>query len=154
MKQLYVCEKCGKTWENHSEAYDCEDSHKRLDFDSVRDELSDFVIYKEGGILPAEFVVRGHVEQMYVNGEWVDLPCVYARYVLKSTLGKADSAALEEKRQAKAEEDRIRNEEYWADRRAKRAAEEAEKKAAEEEVKRQIEAVNAKAQDVKEALAI
>ena len=52
MKSLYVCEKCGKSFEEYNEAYQCEESHIS-EFDIVASEYR----YKTGELLPVEIIL-------------------------------------------------------------------------------------------------
>lgn len=136
MKHLYQCDKCGKTWDEYYQATGCENSHLDLNPWSIRDELGDLIVYKEGSNVPSEFVVRTEEGEVRNNetGEWEKVPAKYVRYVLKSILNKSDSEALAKALLDKQEKARIENErwqrEYRERQEAKKAAEEAAQEAA------------------------
>lgn len=152
MKNLYQCEKCGKTYCEYDEAHKCEESHLELDMNSAYRNLSELIVYKEGSTVPSEIVIRSSVQGKYnfSTQEYDEIPPVYARYALKTLLNKHDTAAFEKKRLEEKAEQQRRDDEYWA----KHRREKAEKKAAEEAaVKAALEATQ-EGQEMEEALAV
>ena len=56
MKQIYVCEKCGATFDNWNDANQCEDGH--VDSFAMEPEWNQDLEYAEGCAFPNEVVVR------------------------------------------------------------------------------------------------
>lgn len=73
MKNLYVCEKCGKTFTNSGEAWNCEDSHCNVDilcpWDLPYDCGLPITTYDEGIPYPKYIVLKGAVKD--TDGELV-----------------------------------------------------------------------------------
>lgn len=96
MKNLYVCEKCGKTFNNWDEAYKCENSH--IDVESlytfnldVQDKLMPTQFWNEGGVAP-DIIIMQHIrtdsEGNYIKRKLPDgteaydrIPVIYKRSV-------------------------------------------------------------------------
>lgn len=76
MKNLYVCEKCGKVFNNYDEAWDCENSHQTVDvlynFQMHYNSDTDLptAIWDDKGIspYPAFVVLRGN--KVTESGDW------------------------------------------------------------------------------------
>ena len=62
MKNLYVCEKCGKVFEEYDEAWACERSHATVDqiysWDFPFDDAAPTEIYAEGESVPEYIVMK------------------------------------------------------------------------------------------------
>ena len=138
MKNLYQCEKCGKTWNEYDEAWACEQSHLTLHYSTIESELSEFIEYSEGKKVPDGFVMRTEVQSKYNHdtGEYEESTPLYVHYVFKNYLAKETAAALETKRLAEAAESKQRNDEYWE----RYRIEQAEKKAKEAEAAAKLKA--------------
>lgn len=71
MKQMYVCEKCGKMSENYSEIEDCESRHYTVcrGWSDLSDKLNEMTEYKQGQDEPN--VIHVEMERYYcTEGEW------------------------------------------------------------------------------------
>ena len=72
MKQMYVCEKCGKMSENYEEIVKCENMHYTLhrcwcDVQGLNETLDNLTEYKEGQEEPN--VIHVMFERSYWDGE-------------------------------------------------------------------------------------
>lgn len=63
MKNLYVCEKCGKTFDNWDDAYHCENSHNDVDtlysFQMSSPDYMQTQFWTDGQTFPQYIVMRG-----------------------------------------------------------------------------------------------
>ena len=85
MKSLYVCEKCGKMFEEYDQAWACERSHITLDqvFSWELPNGSDIQcnLYQEGESLPEYMVMKANVYNE--NGDFVTTPMPNGHEVMK-----------------------------------------------------------------------
>ena len=85
MKSLYVCEKCGKMFEEYDQAWECERSHITLDqvFSWELPNGSDIQcnLYQEGESLPEYMVMKANVYNE--NGDFVTTTMPNGHEVLK-----------------------------------------------------------------------
>ena len=85
MKSLYVCEKCGKMFEEYDQAWECERSHITLDqvFSWELPNGSDMQVdfYQNGESLPEYMVMKANVYNE--NGEFVTTTMPNGHEVLK-----------------------------------------------------------------------
>ena len=78
MKSLYVCEKCGKMFEEYDQAWACERSHITLDqvfswdLPNGSDMQVDF--YQEGESLPEYIVMKANVHNEYGDFATTTMP--------------------------------------------------------------------------------
>ena len=58
MKQItrYICEKCGKHFDNYEDAYQCENAHLMPDTTEMK-VLEDYAVYAEGRKFPDQIVL-------------------------------------------------------------------------------------------------
>ena len=65
MKNLYVCEKCGKTFDNWDDAYHCENSHNDVDtlyrWDFAQDDSFQLTEYNESDSVPSSVYLKSRV---------------------------------------------------------------------------------------------
>lgn len=116
MKTMYICEKCGMTYDNFADANKCEDNHVS-EFE-VSPEWNESFVWNEGCAFPEEVVVRSK------EWDWRTGKTEYKYFKYKS------AGALTKKRVAELEAERIRKEEEAEAAHLKRVAErEAERKA-------------------------
>ena len=128
MKELYICEKCGKTFTDCCAAYDCENSHL------TPYEFCEFAppVFSPGSAYPSEVTVT------FCVSHWDDESQKYIRdytqvtYKVKKVFSAAENGEVERQRLLN-EERREREHEEWL---ARLAAEEAAKKEAEVEEER------------------
>ena len=78
MKSLYVCEKCGKTFEEYDQAWACERSHITLDqvFSWELPNGSDIQcnLYQEGEATPEYMVMKANVHNEYGDFATTTMP--------------------------------------------------------------------------------
>lgn len=85
MKNLYVCEKCGKTFTDWDEAYKCEHSHATLDqvysWDMPQGSCIQTEFYSEGEITPEYIVMKAN--SLDENGDCVTTHMPNGRDILR-----------------------------------------------------------------------
>lgn len=87
MKNLYQCEKCGKTFEDASKAYNCEERHFMVvslnkwegetDMNAIRDargEDAKAETYQPGNEFPSEVIVKLSRSE-HTDGHWMNRIC-------------------------------------------------------------------------------
>lgn len=66
MKNLYVCEKCGKTFTDYDEAWNCEYSHCDVDtlypWELPQNSNLPLTVYEEGAPYPKYIILKGEVK--------------------------------------------------------------------------------------------
>lgn len=135
MKQLYVCELCGATYEDYDKCNKCEQTHCNEFFSGkIEEVLRKKYQYQPNKALPT--TVFAAVKRDVWNEETREFDTVYhiGMYDLKKELsGKEVDEFTAEQRKLDAEE-KAYWDKYWADKRAEQEAEaaaEAEKSAEE-----------------------
>lgn len=91
MKELYICEKCGKTFDRSTDAYDCEISHRSPD------SICFLVppVFAPGSSRPSEVTVcfdEYHYDSVAGAGIYRH---TYATYKLKKVFSEAENAEVE-----------------------------------------------------------
>lgn len=133
MKNLYVCECCGQTFEDFDACYECENSHIK-DFNEyeLEPELIKRYQYKPGQKAPDK-IIRASYDWQY-DEEQEESKKVYKlwAYKLVGEVSATEQEKILKENAERKEEERIASEKYWAEREAKKKAEEEAKKAAEE----------------------
>ena len=107
MKTCYVCEKCGKSYEEWDDAYKCENSHASVfhygDCDSLMDELA---TYATGVLFPDSIVV-----QLVHDGENGERISDFVRYSKPVKLTSKEAKPMYDKlEEVKAEQERFMRE--------------------------------------------
>lgn len=103
MKNLYQCEKCGKTFDDVTEAYNCEERHFAVvalnkwegesDMNAIREELGDDAnaeTYRPGNELPAEVIVKLSRSE-HTDDQWINRIC----YCVAKLTGKPFAERVE-----------------------------------------------------------
>ena len=99
MKSIYVCEKCGKQFEEYDEAYVCENSHINVGNNLETQFMNPS--WKPGDIMPREITLQSldfydNDQEKYVSR--------YAVYTIKKLLSKEECEAIDKKREEYYEE--------------------------------------------------
>lgn len=78
MKNLYVCEYCGKTYTDYDEAWNCERNHVSVEmlgsWDLPKDADMQTCFYTNGEQLPEYVVFKANMRAADGNWEMMDLP--------------------------------------------------------------------------------
>ena len=118
MKQIYVCEKCGRQYDNYDDAYACEYSHINIAYS--QESIYVNPSWKPGDIMPREITLQS-TDVWNENGEYVTK---YGVYTLKKMLSEQECEAIEQKR--KEETERVaRQWEEWQEKHNKKEGESA-----------------------------
>ena len=134
MKTQYICEKCGQTFENYDDAYNCENHHYMLNFLDMAEELNEYIEYDKGGELPSRFVTASEeISEWNEETQEFDHRRILAEYKLVRIVPKHEAASILAKYAKRRDRERREWEEWLAHR-------EAEKKAKEETEKAESEA--------------
>ena len=137
MKTVYVCEKCGASYDNYDAAYKCEEAHANVYIggDYAQD-VKGRSVWKNGDILPRTCVLPS--DEVYMEdpdtGEYRYVT-FFGVYELKRMLKDDEVEKIEnlhELRKQKEEEDYRKWQEEYRRSQEKKAALEAAQKAAEE----------------------
>lgn len=92
MKNLYVCEYCGKTYTDYDEAWNCERNHVSVemlnswDLPSMSDMQTSF--YTNGEQLPEYVVFKANLRDAEGNWEMMDLPNDKQAFVYRAVVYK------------------------------------------------------------------
>lgn len=135
MKQLYVCELCGASYEDFDECHACESGHcKEFVGGVMQEKLQSMYAYQPKKALPA--TVYAAVKKDVWNEEAGNFIPEYhiGMYVLKQELSKEKTDEITEEQRRRDAEERAYWDKYWEDKKAQKEAEEAAKKATEEAV--------------------
>lgn len=124
MKNLYVCERCGQTFEEYDACYTCEQTHvQSFDDYALEPELIKRYQYKPGQKAPDKIIKAARCWEW--NEEQQESKEVYSLYVYK-LVGEVSPTELEKilsENAERREQERIDHEKWWAEREAKKAAE-------------------------------
>lgn len=136
----YVCEKCGKVFDEYIDASSCESSHKDWEFFrynrgcALDKELADKYEFKPGEVWPRVLPLEVQYTEYEQQGDkYVDI--TYHKvflYKLIKELPEDEVQDLEAKAAIRAAEEKRQWDKWEEERQAKRAAKEAEEKAAAE----------------------
>ena len=124
MKNLYVCDHCGQTYEDYDLCYECEQSHVRsFDDYALEPELIKRYQYKPGQKAPDK-IIRASRRYEWDEGQQNGKD-VYTLYVYKlvGEVSPAEQEKILKENAERAEQERIAREQWWAEREAKKAAE-------------------------------
>jgi len=132
MKELYVCEKCGATYEDYTKACNCENGHLEP-YGCYTKELNTRMIYNPGVRCP-ETVVLAFRYWGNDGEEWV-----YERYKLDKSMKSLEREEIEAERKIREEKEKEERERWYAEREARKARE----AQAAQEAQEQTEAVGA-----------
>ena len=133
MKTVYVCEKCGASYDNYDAAYKCEESHVNVyTCGEYGPEINRRSTWKNGDVLPRTCILPS-VEKYTEDpdtGEWRYVT-VFGLYELKRMLKESEVDQIENERDLRIEKEeadfRKWQEEYKRSKEAKAAAEAAAK---------------------------
>ena len=107
MKQLYICDKCGATFDSWDDAYNCENSHIDTFTDELEPERVKRFTYAQGQAAPRS-IIQAVKAETWVESEQkykVDFP--FYKYKYAGTLSEQEAAEIVAEYEArKAEEDR------------------------------------------------
>ena len=130
MKTQYICEKCGQTFENYDDAYNCENHHYKLDLTDMSEELNEYTEYAKGGELPSNFVAASEeISEWNEEKQEFDHRRILAEYKLVRIVSKREAAPILAKYTERKERERREWDEYWARRKAEKEAEQEQKEA-------------------------
>lgn len=131
MKNLYVCEFCGSTYEDPDVAYKCERSHHMLDFGTYDRELREKVTYNKGQEIPGRLIIPSESIE-----DWNPQTCeydpprrVFGEYKLVRILTEKESAPIVKAYEERHEREEREWQEYWERRKAEKEAKEQAEKA-------------------------
>ena len=128
MKQIYICEKCGKQFEEYEDCYHCETTHITSFSSALEPETEKRLKYKPGCAAPTELILPTDHYDLLQDRTVID-PILW-RYKLVGPVPEQEAAEIiAERDQRKAEEAQ-----WMADYYARKEREKAEQeKEAEEE---------------------
>ena len=122
MKSLYVCEKCGKSYEDYDQAYECENSHAGVNSSQEIPDMNPE--WKPGEIMPGKVTLES--ESIW-NKEISKYKTVFGIYELVRLCNPTEIAEILEQRKVRQEEQEAEWEKWRQEREAKkREAEKAE----------------------------
>jgi hypothetical protein len=107
MKELYVCEKCGRYHKSWDAAYACEESH----YDNFEVVSNDYT-YNEGSKVPSSVILKA---KCYINGEYKT--SFFKAFTIRPLRGD-----LLEKLEFEQVVEEAYNDNYWFDSRKEMAA--------------------------------
>lgn len=113
MKYLYVCEKCGKQYEDYTAAQKCEETHLRIDnfYHEYDTEMEQFAKWDEGGVMPRCAVFATPVERK--EGDDEDYPgCYFGLYELKRLLTPSEVKKIVVAREARKKKEKQWREDF------------------------------------------
>ena len=127
MKNLYVCDHCGQTYEDYNLCYECEQSHvENFDDYALEPELVKRYQYKPGQKAPDK-IIRASRRYEW-DEEQQKSEDVYTLYVYKlvGEVSPAEHEKILNENAERTEQERIAREQWRAEWEAKKAAEAAE----------------------------
>ena len=124
MRNLYVCDHCGQTYEDYDLCYECEQSHvKSFDDYALEPELIKRYQYKPGQKAPDKIIkAASRREWNEEQQEYKDICTMYV-YKLVGEVSPAEQEKILNENAERREQERIASERWWAEREAKKAAE-------------------------------
>lgn len=124
MKTLYTCEKCGATFSNYDDAYNCENNHFNVDtWSDIQTECDKRTEYKTGERLPSLITVPLRLEGWR---EDTNERYTIATYKLVSELNPTKKLEIRAESAARKAEAERQAEEWRKEREAKKALEDAQ----------------------------
>ena len=146
MKTVYVCEKCGTSYDDHEEAYKCEESHVvPAIFADYREELNKRATWRRGDTMPRTCVIPSEYKYAYDpdTGNYKGV-VTFALYEFKRML-KNDEVQIIEKERAVREQKEREESQRWHEDYMRRKA---EKEAAEAEAAEAVKDTEAQGEDL------
>lgn len=123
MKNLYVCEKCGSHYEDYDQAYQCENSHFMLDFDSMSRELEEYVEYGRNKEIPTNLIVPSQeICKWNEDKQDYDRRRVFGEYKLVRILPEKEVTSIIKAYEERREREKREWDEWYARREAERKA--------------------------------
>lgn len=129
MKELYICEKCGATYENYDAAWECENGHRMLEnvWSDVQAELDKRATWSNGDVAPATVIM---FTERY-NRDTGNYDRVFYTYKRGKALTDKEVAEINAERDARKAKEEADREAWRKEMEAKKAREEAEAASAE-----------------------
>ena len=128
MKHVYICEKCGKQFNDYDEAYACEEGHLREFDNTMEPEMKTRMVFAPGEHAPKQIVLTERESKWdEEKQEYVEQFTFYTYKYVNTLADSAAATILDEYRQRREKEERDLAE--W---RARWQREEAERKAKQE----------------------
>jgi hypothetical protein len=118
MKQIYVCEKCGKQFDDYSEAMRCENSHAGLKHIGWEEEITKRQTWANGDRMPSKAILESDERW---NNETEKSESFYGEYKLVKILTGKELEEILKEREERIERERIERERWEAEREAKKA---------------------------------
>ena len=115
MRNLYVCEKCGATYEDYDACYACENSH--INIDSFQEYEDTAPTWKPGSIMPETVVLKS---ANIWNEKTQEYEQKYGIYKFQKLLSDKECEKIEEANRIRKEEANRQWEEYRAKREEKK----------------------------------
>ena len=133
MKQLYVCELCGASYEDFDECHSCESGHcKELLGGPLEEKLQRMYQYQPKKALPSVLFAAVKKDVWCEEDHEFSPQYHIGMYVLKQELSKEKTDEITEEQRRRDAEERAYWDKYWEDKKAQNEAEEAATNAAEE----------------------
>ena len=113
MKYLYMCEKCGKQFEDFNAAHSCEESHLRINncYPEYDTEMAKFAAWKNGDVMPYKAVFATPVVHKEGDDE-ESLGCYFGLYEFKRFLRPDEIKKIADEHEARKEQERQWQEEW------------------------------------------
>ena len=115
MKHVYICEKCGKEYDNWDEAYTCEENHISSFGSGLELEIAKHLQYKPGCRAPSYMILTERKDRWNTETNEQETSFILWKYKLVAELPEQETAEILKE----YEENQAAQKKWWEDYEAK-----------------------------------